>query len=59
MMTPYLEECDKFDGSSNFMTWKLTLWQMLMEEDKIWEHFDKMIDAPTNQEKSTNHNKKT
>jgi hypothetical protein len=35
-----LRECDRLDGASNFVPWKLKL-QILMEEVDLWEHVEK------------------
>jgi hypothetical protein len=40
MNTLYIRECDRLDGSSNFIPWKFML-QMLLEEAKIWDHVKK------------------
>jgi hypothetical protein len=58
MSTIGLRECDRLDGASNFIPWKLRL-QMLMEEAKIWEHVEKEIATPIDDLKLlATHNKK-
>ena len=52
-----LRECDKLDGASNFIPWKLML-QMLMEEADIWEHIEKVIVSPTDPKSLATHVKK-
>jgi hypothetical protein len=52
-----LRECDKLDGASNFVPWKLRL-QILMEEVDLWEHVEKEIPEPTDPTQLATHRKK-
>jgi hypothetical protein len=56
-MTLSLRECDRLDGASNFVPWKLRL-QILMEEADLWEHVEKVILEPTNPTQLATHQKK-
>jgi hypothetical protein len=41
-----VRECDRWDGASNFIPWKLRF-QLLVEEADLWEHVLKEILKPT------------
>jgi hypothetical protein len=41
-MTLNVKECDKMEGDSNFVPWKLRL-QRHMEDIDLWEHVVKVV----------------
>jgi hypothetical protein len=56
-VTLSLRECDRLDGASNFVPWKLRL-QLLMEEVDLWEHVVKEIPEPIDPTQLVAHQKK-
>ena len=52
-----LKECDKLDGASNFVPWKI-MFSILMEEVDLWKHAEKNIPKLTNQAQLEDHRNK-
>jgi hypothetical protein len=52
-----LKECDRLDGFSDFIPWKIRL-QIIMEEVDLWEHVENEIQEPNDLAQLDSHQKK-